>query len=186
MSERENVPGPRLPSSVAEQIINLPDFCDRAGVCVDLARKLSLVLETNGIEYSIVSFRPKTDDKIKEKLTRRGGASLMRDIYGVRFITEEKDRLKIAKIVQDAFPFTPESFPDGMPSVRDYADPKVRDFVRSNFNPGISSRHSAMHINIVFLREGSSLFDIAEVQILTPEEMRIFKETREEYESGRN
>lgn len=184
--EQEQKHSVRLPKDVFEQISALPCDEERGEILVDLAIKLGALFGRNGIPLEAVTMRIKSREKIQKKIERRGSSAPLRDLYGVRFVISNADRAGLAKIIQDAFPDTPEKFPDGMPSVREYADAQTRQFVKANFNPRISERHSAMHVNIVFPRDGSDLYEIAEVQILTPEEMQIFRETREEYENGKH
>ncbi len=182
--ETESERIPHMPADVYEQLAALPEEEVRSAICTNLALGLSILLADNGVKFEDVTARVKTKEKIERKITRRGSAGPVRDIYGVRFITREPDRGRIAKIIQSAFPNTPQKFENGMPSVREYADSETRALIQANFNPHISDRHSALHINIVFLREGTNIYDIAEVQILTPDELKIFYETREEYENG--
>lgn len=174
----------RLPIDAFEQIKFLPRIDERERVCKALSLRLYTALKENGVKIEGMSVRAKPGDKIDKKIKRRNSTTPLRDIYGVRFITSHPDREGVARIIQGCFPLTPKVFPDGMPSVRDYANSATREFVKSQFNPRISDRHSAMHVNIVFLRAGSDVCDIAEVQVLTPEEMRIYRETRDEYENG--
>lgn len=176
----------RLPNDVYEQIKALPCDEERGEILGDLAVKLAAILGRNGIPLEAATMRIKSREKIEKKIERRGSTAPLRDLYGVRFVIESPDREKIAKIIQDAFPGTPEKFADGMPSIREYANAETRKFIKANYNSHISDRHSALHINIVFPRNETGLYEIAEVQILTPEEMQIFRETREEYENGRH
>jgi hypothetical protein len=184
--ERDTIKEGRMPSSVSEQLANLPPEEERKQICMALAVRLLNEFNRNHIKIEGGSVRAKTKERIIEKVERRKSTDPMRDIYGMRFKTWERDRAKIAKVIQAAFPETPEKFANGMPTVREYADPKMREFIKANFNSRISDRHSAMHVNFVFLRAGSEIFDIAEVQILTPREMEIFNETREEYENSKH
>lgn len=186
--EREEIKEGRMPFSVSEQLVkaNLPPYEERERICTALVIRLLNEFDRNHIKIEDWTSRAKTKEKIIEKVERRKSTFPVRDIYGLRFITWEKDRERIAKIIQGAFPETPEKFANGMPSVRDYANPAMREFVKSGYNKQISDRHSALHVNFVFLRAGSDIFDIGEVQILTPKEMEIFNETREEYENGKN
>jgi hypothetical protein len=174
----------RLPADVFEQIRFLPRIDERERICVAISKRLATALKDNGVKIEDVETRAKQADSIEDKIKRRGSTNPLRDIYRVRFITNYPDRSRVARIIQDSFPLTPKVFPDGMPSVRDYANPETREFVKSRFNPRISDRHSAMNVNIVFLRNGSRLCDIAEIQVLTTEEMALYKETRSEYENG--
>jgi|GEM_PF-4914311 len=186
LTERNFVSLTKMPESIQEQLTNLPCEEERGEICAELAVQLFSLLTSNGIVVENATFRSKESKKIEKKGEIRNSKAPLRDIYGVRFITNEKNRVRVAEIIRSQFPLTPEKFDDGMPSVRDYADPEMKAFVKANFNPRISERHSAMHINIVFQREGAKIYDIAEVQILSEDEMKIFKETREEYENKKS
>ena len=108
----------------------------------------------------------------------------IRDIYGIRLITEEEDRERIKNLIQSAYPATQKSFSDGKPSARDYRDPEVREKNIEKSNPCMSPLYSAMHVNFVFRCEGENVFDIGEVQIMTWEEFEIYRQTREEYSNS--
>lgn len=176
----------RMPKDVYEQMA-VP-ICDeeRGEILERLALRLFTILSTHGIVVEDGSMRVKTQEKIEKKIIKRNSTSPLRDIYGVRFITSDPDRARIAEIIQLAFPLTPEKFENGMPTVRDYADPKMKEFIRGNFNPNIYLLGSAMHVNVIFPIEGRDILGIAEVQILTPEEMKIYKETHFEYKNGKH
>lgn len=185
--ERESKILARMPETVWQQIASIPHPGERENICKALSELLKHRLKKEGVKIEkVFPPRAKSLDRIEEKVKIRKTEAPLRDIYGVRFITNYPDRQKLAKIIQSAFPLTPAKFPDGMPSIRDYADPKIKEFVKKNFNPRISERHSALHVNVVFLRPGETFYDIAEIQVLTSEEMRIFEETRGEYENGKS
>lgn len=184
-NEREKIAAPRMPINAYEQFVNLPDKETRSGLCLTLGQAILDLVDLNGIKVEKVNIRVKTAESMWRKIERRNSNAPLRDIYGIRIITEEPDRMKIKDLIQRAFPLTPEKFADGTPSFREYADPETRRQSR-NRNKNISERHSALHINVVFLREGSDYYDIAEVQVLSSEEMKIFDETRGEYKNGKH
>lgn len=184
--EREHNNSGRLPETVGEQLRLLPDAKIREEICHSLAIGITSLLVSNGVRIEEMSVRTKSVDRINEKIKRRGSMAPMRDIYGIRIITEDTDRKRLKDLIQSAYPATPEVFPNGMPSSREYADSKIREFVQKNYNPKISDQHSALHVNIVFLREGECVFDIAEIQVMTAKELEIYKSTRESYVNGRN
>ena len=174
-----------MPISAYEQFVNLPDKETRRGLCLTLGQTILDLMDLNGIKVEKVNIRVKTAESMWRKIERRNSNAPLRDIYGIRIITEDPDRMKIKDLIQRVFPLTPEKFADGTPSFREYADPETRRQGRER-NKRISERHSAMHVNIVFLRDGEAVYDIAEIQILNPEEMGIFYETRGEYENGKH
>jgi hypothetical protein len=175
----------RMPENVYEQISGLPD----PETCKEIDRALHIrivgLLESNGITILGSSYRVKDRSRIVEKIERKGSSRAINDIFGIRvIITEESDREKIGRIIQSAFPLTPALLPDGKKSVRDYRNPAVRSEHIENHNPHMSDRYSAMHVNFVFRRAGSDVYDIGEVQVMTKEELKIYKETRPFYPNG--
>lgn len=177
-----------IPETVYSQLAYLPDENYRINVSKQLFEGLSFYLNSFGVEIDMAksSYRTKSIDRIKEKIVRRKSNVAVRDIYAVRFITQEKDRPKLTKLIQDAYPLTPNVFLDGKPSVREYANSQVRDFFRQNHNPHTSPLYSALHVNIVFERYGSPYLDIAEVQIMNHEELDIYDSTRQDYIDAQN
>lgn len=184
-NEKEKSRIKRMPENAYEQLVNLPDKETRRELCLTLGQTILDLLDLNGIKVEKVTVRAKTAESMWRKIERRNSKAPLRDIYGIRIITEESDRMRIKDLIQGLFPLTPEKFADGTPSFREYADPETRRQAR-NRNKNISERHSALHVNVVFLREGSDYYDIAEIQVLSSEEMKIFEETREEYKNGRH
>lgn len=184
-NEKEKPRVLRMPENAYEQLVNLPDKEVRRGLCLILGQAILGLMDLNGIKIEKVTVRAKTAESMWRKIERRKSEAPLRDIYGIRLLTEEPDRMKIKDLIQKVFPLTPGEFADGTPSFREYADPETRRQARER-NKRISERHSAMHINIVFLREGSPVYDIAEIQVLNNEEMKIFEETRGEYKNGKN
>jgi len=172
---------------VYEQMANLPSMKDQEKICKGLFTEVLAVLVDNGVDvdFEKSSYRVKSREGIEGKIKTRGSNAPMRDIDGIRVVVADKDRNNVTGMILDAFPLTPSNFPDGRPSVRDYASPSVRVFIRANFNPNISSEYSALHINVVFKREGSDIYEIAEVQIMTEEEYTAYFKTREIYKNGR-
>lgn len=185
--ERDCIDQPgRMPENVYDQLNHLPDVSIRGRICESVATGVYTLLTFHGIKIDDVSCRTKSVERINEKIKIRKSTGVIRDIYGVRFITEEPDRSKIKDLILSAYPLTPVVFSDGRPSVREYADPAVRDFIREKYNPHISSEHSAMHVNVVFKREGSNVLDIAEIQVMNAQELTTYNLTRESYVNGRN
>lgn len=177
-----------IPANVYEQIANFPSETEQEKTCKEIFVGIQTLLNLYGITLDMEksSYRVKSRIGVENKIKIRKSSAPIRDKYGFRFITEEADRDRLRRIIQLAYPATPERFADGRPSVREYANPEVREYIKKNFNPNISSQHSALHFNIVFQREGSLLYDIAEVQIMTKKEFEIYNQTRGEYVNGRS
>lgn len=190
MNERENVlwTKARMPQSVYEQkdILKSISAPAREEICKALHLRIYSMLASNGIKIESSSHRVKTDERIEEKIKRKNVIYPfpLNDIYGIRIITEESDREKIKNIIQSAFPATPALLPDGKASVRDYRNPGVRSEHIENHNPHMSDRYSAMHVNFIFRRKTSDVYDIGEVQVMTKEELKIYNETRPFYPNG--
>lgn len=174
----------RMPKDVYEQLEHLSDFGERKMSCSALERGIVILLTSYGVKIEESSSRPKSVTHIKEKTRRRNSTTPLKDINGVRIITEEGNRERLIDIIQSAYPATPKFFADGKPSARDYRDPKVREQNIEKSNPNMSPLYSALHINFVFQREGSTLYDIGEVQIMTQGEFEIYKQTRKDYPHG--
>jgi hypothetical protein len=189
-NERENVlwAKARMPKSVYEQkdILKGIDVETREEICKALHLRIFVLLASNGIKIKSSSHRVKSDERIEEKIERKNVIYPfpLNDNFGIRIITEEPDREKIKNIIQSAFPITPALLPDGKASARDYRDPSVRSEHIENHNPHMSDRYSAMHVNFIFRREGSDVYDIGEVQVMTKEELKIYNETRPFYSNG--
>lgn len=186
--EREIVNSGRMPIDVYEQLANLPDLETQNKICEGIYNKVCSILDYHGIVFfeEMSKCRVKSKERIEEKIKIRGTTLPVRDIYGNRMIISDTDRYRVADIIKFGFNLTPDFFEDGRPSVREYADPLVREFISKNFNPHISSLYSALHINVVFHREGAILYDIGEVQIMTKDELMSSLNTREGYVSKRN
>lgn len=183
MAEKLKEYPPRMPFNAYEQIQILPDFDFRMRISRNLFAGVGYYLNLLGVSFDkdLSTFRAKDVERIQEKITRRKSAVPVRDIYGIRIITEDPRREWIKDILQKAYPLTPDMFPDGKPSVREYANPTIREFFREKHNPHTSPLYSALHVNVVFERLGSHLFDIAEIQIMNKRELEIYNDTREEY-----
>ena len=190
LNERENIlwAKARMPKNVYEQkdILKGINVESREKICKALHLRIFVMLASNGIKIESSSHRVKTDERIEEKIKRKNVIYPfpLNDIFGIRIITEESDREKIKNLIQSAFPATPALLPDGKTSARDYRDSGVRSEHIENHNPHMSDRYSAMHVNFIFRREGSDIYDIGEVQVMTKEELKIYNETRPFYPSG--
>ncbi|QQG41578.1 MAG: hypothetical protein HYV90_05490 [Candidatus Woesebacteria bacterium] len=176
----------RLPEDVYEQKNNLPGIEIREKISKSIFTGLSFFLIFNGVEvdWEESGYRTKRIARIEDKIKRRDSTEPERDIYGVRFITEVEDRGWLSRLIQSAYPLTPKEFPGGKPSIRDYRNPEVRASHIEKSNPHMSPIYSALHINFVFQRSGSSLLDIGEVQIMTHGELMVYKQTRDGYSNG--
>lgn len=176
----------RMPEDVHEQKNNLPDIEIREKISKSIFTGLSFLLVLSGVEidWEESGYRAKRIARIDDKIKRRGSTEPERDIYGVRFITEEENREGLAHLIQSAYPLTPKEFPGGKLSVRDYRNPEVRAGHIEKSNPHMSPIYSALHINFVFQRNDSNLLDIGEIQIMTHQELTVYKETRDGYSNG--
>jgi len=185
--ERDSEIGARLPEGVFDQMGYLPEMSIRQEICRNLFNDIVSLLASHGIVVDLTksSYRAKEAVRIISKAAGRRSNLPVRDIYGIQIITDEPDRGRMRDIIQSNYPATPESFPGGMPSFRDYANSQTRDYIKSTFNPHISDRYSAAHINFVFRRNNLPFFDIAEVQIMNHAELAIYNHTREEYLNAR-
>ena len=184
--EREKINQARMPEYVFDQLISLPPDIIQDKTCKKVFYEVAAILMKNEVVFDTEksSFRVKSREDIRKKSITRKSISPVRDIYGVRFIVSEADRFRVQNMIQPYFSLTPETFSDGRPSIREYADLKVRDQVRENYNPNITDSYSALHINIVFQREGANVYDIAEIQIMTKKELEASKNSRRKYTGG--
>lgn len=183
--ERKEESQGRMPEDVFDQLINLPSDAVQEQTCRKIFDGVASILINNGVAFDAgrSSYRVKSREDIRKKSLTRKSDSPVRDIYGVRFVVSEEDRFRVGKMIQPQFPLTPD-FIDGRPSVREYADTKVRNYIREKFNPNIGE-YSALHINLVFRREGAEVYDIAEVQIMTKRELEASQNNRGLYTNVR-
>ena len=186
--EREITEYGRMPGDVYEQLVNLPDLETQEKICETIYGKVCSILDYHGIVFyeEVSNCRVKSKQRIEEKIKIRQSTRPVCDIYGTRIVVSDTDRYRVADIIKFGFPLTPDFFEDGRPTVREYADPNMRDFISKNFNPHISTLYSALHVNVIFHRQGASLYDIGEVQIMTKKELEMSKITREVYVNKRN
>lgn len=173
-------PNRKLPSSATEQLANLPPFEERERVLASLFTTIREHLSVNGILIDVEksSCRVKTEERINAKITRRGSADPILDLFALRLIMDKSFKALATQLIRERYP-TPDIFPWGKPSYRDYSDPEVRRKFVSKFNPNIDDWYTATHINILF-NEGS-IINIAEIQLRTPEEHELAERKREEY-----
>lgn len=184
--ERESRLSARLPEDVYEQIRNLPDVGLRIEITESIFKGLSTLLTLNDVEidWKLSGPRPpKTIARVEDKIIRRNSKAPAADFYGGRFVTQDPRRTWLKDLIQSAYPLTPEFFATGKPTARDYRDPKVRESHIEKMNPHMSPIYSALHINFIFLRDNSNLYDIAEAQIMTHEELGIYKLTHDGYKN---
>jgi len=175
-----------MPENVYEQLRHLPDMEKRMLIAKEIFQGLSTLLVWNGVDvdWGKSGYRTKTVARIEDKIMRRNTSESQRDIYGVRFITEENRRIWLKDLIQSAYPETPKFFTNGKSSSRDYRDSLVRGAHIEKTNPHMSPVYSALHINFVFKQEESNVFDIGEVQIMTTDELKIYNQTRDGYPNG--
>lgn len=186
-SEREKLFNPaRMPENVYEQLRYLPSIEKRMAIAKAIFEGLSSLLVSHGVvvDWGQSGYRAKSVDRIEDKITRRNSTEPQGDIYGVRFVTEEEDRVWLKNLIQSAYPQTPKVFSGGKLSARDYRDAGVREQHIERSNPHMSPMYNALHINFVFRREASMIYDIGEVQVMTPKEFVTYEETRKGYPNG--
>jgi len=170
----------RLPIDALEQIRLLPSVDERTRILMSLFGEVNELLVSSGVEIDQErsSYRIKPDERIREKIVRRGSADPILDIYAMRLIMENSFKRLAAKVIRERYP-TPDIFPWGKPSFRDYSDPEVRKDFAIRFNPNIDEWYTATHMDIIF-GEGP-VVNIAEVQLRTPEEHDLAERRRLEY-----
>ncbi|KKQ92560.1 MAG: hypothetical protein UU16_C0022G0007 [Candidatus Woesebacteria bacterium GW2011_GWA2_40_7] len=186
--ERDSNIAIRIPEDVYEQKNSLPDIETREKIAKSLFVGFSyfLILNNIKIDWEESGYRAKRLSRIENKIKRRDSVVPGGDIYGVRFITEEEDRGALSRLIQSAYSLTPNVFPWGKPSIRDYRNPEVRASHIEKSNPHMSPIYSALHINFIFQRRDSKLLDIGEVQIMTHKELAVYKQTRDGYSNGQS
>lgn len=186
-TERENIPEriARLPENAYEQILNMPSIAELEKINKELFDKVRGILDYHGVVYypEECSYRVKSSERIWIKMAERRSNTPIMDVVGARFVVRSTDRFRLASMIPKVFPLTPDTL-YGRPTVRDYANPTVLDYIRKNFNPNMSPIHSALHINVIFPTDFK--FDQpAEIQFLSPEEFHTYRQTREGYVNGR-
>src|SRR5512146_1306900 len=87
--------GPRMPKDVYEQFAHLPCDEERGEICMELAQKIFSLLSNNHVIIENVTMRVKSEARMQSKIDRRGSTAPLRDIYGIRIITEDPDRARL-------------------------------------------------------------------------------------------
>lgn len=174
MEHRDRSPFPNLPRDAVEQLRQLPPLEEQEGILARLFQNVDTLLTGSdiSIDRERSSSRVKTWDRITAKLRRRGVDKLILDVYGIQLILPEDHIYPALHLIQEAYP-TPEEFPEGVPSLRDYNDPT------NPWNPLRQEDYHAVHMNIVFtdgVRTG-----IAEIQLMTAEQQEAAIRNREAY-----
>lgn len=174
---------PKIPYSFEDQRNSLPNQETQQQIVDQLLMGITALLTSYGfsVDREKSLGRVKSIGRMQEKIVRRGSKTPLRDIYGIRVITDDARRAQMRELIQSAYPETPKVFSDGKPSFRDYSNPEVREYFRKNHNQHTSPLYSALHINIAFEREGSALLEIAEIQIMSHSELDIYNQTRAGY-----
>lgn len=170
--------GRQLPNNALEQLAQLPPLDKQGAILGRLYHSIDRLLTGNGIaiDRDRSSGRVKTHENIDLKLKRRGTEKLVLDIYGLRLILPEEQIYPALEVIRTAYP-TPEYFPEGVPSLRDYNDPT------NPWNPLRQDDYRAVHKNIVFV-DGSDV-GIAEIQLMTAQQLEVAMRNRATYDADR-
>ena len=170
----------RLPINALEQLKTLPTFEERERILASLFTDVGKLLsgEEVNIDMEKSSYRVKPEERIQAKIDRRGSADPILDLYAMRFIMEDSSKRLAVQLIKEGYP-TPDIFPWGKPSYRDYSDPEVRRQFASRFNPNIDDWYTAIHLDIIF--GDGPILNIAEVQLRTPEEHGLAEKRRLDY-----
>jgi hypothetical protein len=161
-----------LPRTALMQVRLFPNEAELDEVTQRLHSEIRGVVEQQQISIIDSSARTKTLERRMDKLQRRGWDFPLPDVHGVRLILATPDTHPAAQVILDHYP-SPEEYWWGLPSYRDYSDPNTK----GKYNRASLSSYEAIHLNIR-INEGARL---AEVQIMTPEQLIIAEQTREEY-----
>lgn len=140
----------------------------------NLYKSILELLIKNDIEVIDSSFRLKTGERMREKRAPGVSTAPLLDIYGTRFILKDKKSIDHAvKIIHKEYP-TPHKFPW-----------EVRTYRKENYNEYSHPHYDSTKINILFKDPNSEEVKIAEIQLLTLEQEKIDRDTREYYEKNR-
>lgn len=180
MKEKLSALSRQLPTSSLEQLASLPSFEERNRILCSLFEEIKILLTENGVQVNTEdsTYRVKTDERIQAKIARRGSDDPILDLYGLRFILDAAFKQRAATIIMQNYP-TPEVFPWGKPSFRDYSEEDVRKNFIKQFNQNILSSYTAIHIDILF--GNCQVAEIAEVQLMTKEELELAERMWPEY-----
>lgn len=127
------------------------------------------LLKVNGIEVVSSSFRLKSRESIMQKWKRTDPSTApLADIYGVRYILKDEETIDRAVLVIKKYYPTPDIFPWDMPTLRRGV------YKEESSHPD----YNTTRMNILFSEERK----IAEIHLLTPEQEKIDKKTRDYYE----
>lgn len=162
----------RLPRTAYNQVAQFPSEDKLVAITERLHSEIRAVLEAKHIDIITSSARTKTLERRMDKLERRGWDFPLPDVHGVRLILATVCTKPAAEVILEYWP-SPKRYWWGLPSYRDYSDPKMK----GRFNRASLSRYEAIHLNIR-LNEGAK---IAEVQIMSPEQLQIAEQTRDDY-----
>lgn len=162
----------RLPRTAWNQIAQFPSEEELAVVTERLHSEIKEILAVEHIDIIASSARTKTLERRRAKLERRGWDFPLPDVHGVRLIIAENYTKPAAHLILEHYP-SPKRYWWGLPSYRDYSDPKTK----GRFNRASLSQYEAIHLNIR-LNDGAK---IAEIQIMTPEQLQMAELTRDEY-----
>lgn len=148
------------PKTVQEQLASLPNESDRQKLLRVFRSTVRRALNQFGVGFEIIGARARTDESIQHTVERRiareNDAPLL-DIYGLRIIVDEPDKILAGAVITTMFPtprVTRNRYPTWRPVERTVPNPNM---------PGQSMTvYRAHHLNI-FLPDGQ----IGEVQLTT-------------------
>lgn len=141
----------------------------------NLFKSILELLVKNDIEIINSSFRLKDQERMREKRAPGTSMAPLLDIYGMRFILKDEKSINQAiKIIHKEYP-TPNKFPWEIPTYK-----------KGGYNEHSHPNYDSTKINILFKDPNSEETKIAEIQLLTPQQEKIDKETRDYYEKNRS
>lgn len=166
----------QLPRTLNDQLRLLPARREELeAIARDLELEIRRVLTAAHITIIESSQNTLPSERLAQKIDFFGVDSikLLHDIHKIRVVVEPKDR-ESASVAIFANWKTPPVMPWGLPARRDHSDPETKALV----NPRSFPHYRALHLTIV-IPNGARLADI---RIFTPEDVRIERETRPDYD----
>lgn len=160
------------PKTVQEQLASLPNESDRQKLLRMFYSTVKRALNQFGVGFEVIGARARTDESIQHAVERRIAGennTPLLDIYRLRIIVEEPDKILAGAVITTMFP-TPQVTRNGYPTWKLVE----RTVPNPNMPDQSMTVYRADHLN-VFLPDGQ----IGEVQLTTrqdDETTRIFRE----------